>query len=127
MLIDDNFNDNFFHERAIKKVNNGITVIAKTSGSDALEYLSSQYNKEDQAPDLIFLDINMPRMNGWDFLEKYLLLAEEAREVPPVIMLSTSENPHDIERMKSFNIISDYYSKPLTKEKMEDIQEKHFQ
>jgi CheY-like chemotaxis protein len=124
LLIDDNFNDNFFHERAIKKVDPTITVIAKNSGPDALEYLKSKQNLK---PDLILLDINMPGMNGWDFLQKYILLDKEAQSDAPIMMLTTSENPDDIKKVQSFSILADYFSKPLTKEIMEDIKLKYFQ
>src|SRR5688572_14604805 len=68
MLIDDNPDDNFIHERAIKKINSESVVITKLSGADALSYLKS---RETPCSDLIFLDINMPEMNGWEFLERY--------------------------------------------------------
>jgi CheY-like chemotaxis protein len=124
LLIDDNFNDNFLHERAIKKVDPTITVVAKNSGIDALEYLKT---KENLKPDLVLLDINMPGMNGWDFLQKYILLDKEDLSGAPIIMLTTSENPNDIKKVQDFSVLVDYHSKPLTKEIMEDIKLKYFQ
>ena len=68
MLVDDNQNDNFFHEREIKKNNVETIVITKNTGIEALQYLKEKKVDEDLQPDLIFLDINMPGMNGWEFL-----------------------------------------------------------
>lgn len=126
MLVDDNEHDNFFHERAIKEFDLAIVVVAKKSGTEALEYLNSKHEREDQHPDLIFLDINMPGMNGWDFLEQYNLLDKEVQSHAIIIMLTTSANPADIERSKSWDFISDYIVKPLTKEMMEEIISKYF-
>ena len=119
MLIDDNKIDNFFHERVIKKNNAAKTIIAKESGQEALEYLMS--GDEQIQPDVIFLDINMPGMNGWEFLEHYKELDKKHQTAMVVVMLSTSENPDDQARASTHGILSDYKSKPLTKEMLEDI------
>ena len=126
MLVDDNQDDNFFHERVIKKNNAADLVLTKTSALDALEYLKSKKNIENTHPDLIFLDINMPGMNGWEFLEEYNKLDKELQSQVIVVMLTTSENPDDKKKAKSLNILSDFKIKPLTKEMLEEIIEKYF-
>ena len=126
MLVDDDKNDNFFHERAIKKSNLSTIVIAKNSGMKALEYLKSMKDNKDLQPDLIFLDINMPGMNSWDFLKEYTRLDKELLNRIIVIMLTTSDNPDDKARAKTWKNVSDYIIKPLTKEKMDDIDSKYF-
>lgn len=125
MLIDDDSDNNFFHERAIKKFNPDIVVVSQTSGMEALKYLKSKsanYIK----PDLIFLDINMPGMNGWEFLEEYYLLDKESQNGTILIMLTTSDNPDDQKKAKTFNYLSDYITKPLTKEVFGAISNKYF-
>jgi CheY-like chemotaxis protein len=126
MLVDDNPDDNFFHEREIRKVNPETIIITKNSGIDALEYLKSKKVGEVIRSVLIFLDINMPRMDGWEFLDKYKQLDKELQSKVTIIMLTTSDNPADIARSKSFTFITDYIIKPLTKEKMEDIIRNYF-
>lgn len=126
MLVDDDKNDNFFHERAIKKSNLETIVIARNSGMKALEYLKSMNDNKDLHPDLIFLDINMPGMNSWDFLKEYILLDKELISRIKIIILTTSDNPDDKARAKTWNNVSDYIVKPLTKEKMDDIVKKYF-
>ena len=126
MLVDDNRTDNYFHKREIRKTNLAITVIEKNSALEALEYL--RINKQNKAlnPDLIFLDINMPCMNGWEFLQEYSRLDEELQREVMIIMLTTSGNPDNIARAKAMNIVADFITKPLTKEILEDINQKYF-
>jgi CheY-like chemotaxis protein len=133
MLVDDNEHDNFFHEREIKKNNLDTVVVAKKSGSEALEYLKSKKNDENLQPDLIFLDINMPGMNGWEFLHEYnqmdkdlQIRVQELQNRVIIVMLTNSENPDDEQRAKTWRFVSDYITKPLTKEKMDDIINTHF-
>jgi CheY-like chemotaxis protein len=123
MLIDDSLDDNFFHEREIKKASLTKVVITKNSGKKALEYLIA---KEEPRSDLIFLDINMPGMNGWEFLDEYCKLDTELQSQAIVIMLTTSDNLDDLQRAKSWTIISDYITKPLTKEMIRDIAGRYF-
>jgi len=126
MLVDDNHSDNFFHEREIKKHNPAIIVIAKNSGKEGLDYLRSTGTTENILPDLIFLDINMPGMNGWEFLHEYHELEKDIQSNVIVIMLTTSDNPDDEAKAKNWDFISDYITKPLTKEIMTDIIDKYF-
>lgn len=123
MLVDDDEDDNFFHEREITQNKFANTVIIKNSGKKALEYLKT---KTDPLTDLIFLDINMPVMSGWEFLNEYERLDKEMQSKAIIIMLSTSQNPTDIAKSKTWNFVSDYVTKPLTKAIMEGILVKYF-
>jgi CheY-like chemotaxis protein len=126
MLIDDNPDDNFYHDRVIKKNNAADIVIAKTSAIEALDYLKSMGKTGDLRPDLIFLDINMPGMNGWEFLQEYDKLNVNQRGKVIVIMLTTSENPDDQRKAIEMNIVFDFKTKPLDKEVLEEITSKYF-
>jgi len=118
MLVDDNPNDNFFHERVIRKCNAAELVVVRQSGMSALEYLRSEREGE-LRPDLIFLDINMPGMNGWEFLEKFEQLDPISKSGLVVVILTTSENPDD--RAKADEMHAGFTTKPLTPEALEEI------
>jgi len=126
MLIDDDADDNFYHKRVITKNDAASVVIAEQTAMSALAYLKSKDNTGETHPDLIFLDINMPGMNGWEFLEEYNKLDKQFQSRVIVVMLTTSINPDDKIRADKSNIASDFKTKPLTKEMLEEIFLKYF-
>ena len=123
LLVDDDDNDNFFHKRAIDKAGLNTVVDVCTTGLDALDYLQNKGEYESEGaplpqPDLIFLDINMPKLNGWDFLEAYeeLPLAPEVKTSEIIVMLSNSSSDTDKERALSSPSVKAYMEKPLQPE-----------
>ncbi|MEO9872037.1 response regulator [Ekhidna sp.] len=123
LLIDDNFDDNFFHKKALER-NGKVNIIrVAENGIEGLEYLNNQGKFEDKEanprPNIIFLDINMPKMNGFEFLEKYRNLNVTQKAEICITMLSTSKNPDDIEKAKSFGVIEEFFTKPLENEAIE--------
>lgn len=126
LLIDDNAFDNFYHQRVIR---NSVTVehiVVKESATSALEFLQNKENHINQHPDLIFLDINMPGMNGWEFLEEYDQLPETLKSKIIIVMLTTSSNPEDQMRAHNISSLSAYLSKPLLEESIKSIIQNHF-
>ncbi|CAM1366402.1 Response regulator receiver [Tenacibaculum sediminilitoris] len=121
LLIDDDAATNFFHKLILEKENCCENIVCKENGEDALEYLSTKTDNEYPAPELIFLDINMPRMNGWEFLKAYEELEAYKKAKKVIIMLTTSLNPTDKEKAKEIVSINDFMSKPLTSKKIQSI------
>ncbi len=126
MIVDEDEHDNFYHEREIKKTNKSITVIEKRTGLEAIDYLKTMKKNNDIRPDLILLDINMPEMDGWEFLSEFSRLDKEIQRGRMIMMLTTSKNPTDMFRAKAWSFVSGYLNKPLTQEILEDIINTYF-
>lgn len=120
MVIDDTQVDRYIAERNIRKYGFADEVICMDSAHSALNFLAGIVNEKD-LPEYIFLDIRMPEVDGFGFLEKYENLPEPVRMNCIVMMLSTSLNPGDHERAKNNQYVSRFLNKPLTKEKLELI------
>lgn len=115
MLIDDNPIDNFINERIIRNCFFSKNVLVHTNVSSALEYFKNFKQMENIPsifiPKCIFLDINMPMMDGWVFLKEYekLNLSFDCK----IVILSASVNPDDTKRAKEFKKVEGYFCKPL--------------
>lgn len=121
LLIDDDLATNVFHRIVIEEGDYANIIVVKNNGEEALEYLKTPFDDASPRPDLIFLDINMPRMNGWEFLEEYKNLAPEQRAENVIVMLSTSSNPDDLKRAEDNPFINEYRSKPLSEVMLEEV------
>ncbi len=123
LLVDDDPIVNFYNEDLITSLNICNQVLCFENGKLAIDYLSSGNNSlaNNELKCLLLLDINMPVMNGFEFLETYDTLPKENRVDIIICMLTTSLNKRDEERAQAFPYVSDYVSKPLNKEKMEEI------
>lgn len=126
LLIDDSESDNFVHSRLLKKENIAEEIVIKYSADDALNYLSTLVEKKYPQPELIFLDINMPGMNGWEFLEHYEKLEIEQKGGIVITMLTTSSSDSDRAKASTNILINRFENKPLTKKRLYDILETHF-
>jgi CheY-like chemotaxis protein len=130
LLVDDDIPTNFVHRKVIERSDVEVEVKAVNSARDALDFLtkSGKYAGEDVVvkPGLIFLDINMPAMSGWDFMEYYHKLDPRFKAHIIVIMLTTSLNPSDEQKARKDFEIADFLHKPLRTETLEKIVQKYF-
>ncbi|WP_456461992.1 response regulator [Reichenbachiella sp.] len=120
LLVDDDVPTNFIHEVILKKTNRFKQIGSVLSATEALDYLQVS------RPNLIFLDINMPALSGWDFIDQFRSLPLEQKENIVIIMLSTSMDPKDRQRAEICSEIQEFVSKPISVEKVEDILVSHF-
>lgn len=122
LLIDDSDADNFIHQRVIKKADITNNIIVKKSGQEALDYLSTLVDETlYPVPNLVFLDINMPGMNGWEFLEHYEKLPLNQKAEIIVCMLTTSISETDKKKAETLPHIKSYKHKPLTQETLMEV------
>ncbi|HSZ31755.1 MAG TPA: response regulator [Puia sp.] len=128
LLVDDDRPTNFLHSKVIKNSNFDTHVQVTTSGAEALEYLTctGRYvtGVKYPQPGIIFLDINMPGMSGWDFLEDYEKLNENQKARIIVVMLTTSDKP--VEKASAFTGIKCFINKPLKVDVLKNLVHKYF-
>ncbi len=113
MLIDEDEIDNIINQKIIESNKFAETIQVYQTGTEALDYLAKNEKSVDSLPDIIFLDINMPIMDGFQFLEEFEKLGEPIREKCKIIMLSSSISPRDIDRAASNRYVRKYLNKPL--------------
>lgn len=120
MLVDDNQADNMIHRRILQKMNIANNIVDFLYAEDALAYLKSP---EGSNADLIFLDINMPQMNGFEFLDEFKKLKDNPDDLPAVIMLSTLNPNWDNDASQNYPLIKHFFTKPLTEKFVNSILE----
>ncbi len=121
MLIDDNEIDNIINEKIIEATNFAENILKFQTGQEALEYLSSNQDNLSELPEIVFLDINMPIMDGFQFLEDFEKFSQDVHERCKIIMLSSSISPKDIDRAASSKLVKKYLNKPLKPRYLEAI------
>lgn len=126
MLVDDNPDDNFIHERVIRQADCADCIVVKENGQDALDFLRSKTLHPEAHPELIILDINMPGMNGWEFLEEYHQLSADLKSRAVLLMLTTSNNPDDYKKASGNGNIAAFKIKPLSRKMLGEILEEYF-
>jgi len=117
LVIDDNPTDRYIAKRMAEKHHFAEEIILQESALDALEYIKSLENTPDLLPQFIFLDINMPGMNGYEFLDEYTKLSETVKSNCIIMMITTSIHPDDLKEAKNNPSVIRFLNKPLDKEK----------
>lgn len=121
MLIDDNEIDNIINEKIIEASNFADSILVFQTGQEALAYLQEHQDVEEELPEIVFLDINMPIMDGFQFLDDFEKFSNLVREKCKIIMLSSSISPKDIDRAASSRYVKKYLNKPLNSRYLDAI------
>lgn len=125
LLVDDDPTTNFFNRHLIGKMDLFEHIHEALNGREALDKILS-LRDQGESPDMILLDINMPIMNGFEFLDEYAKLDDDIRASVVVCMLTTSLAKEDLERSKEYDLLDDYIDKPLYEAKMRELIERYF-
>ena len=114
LLVDDNDTDNFISKRIIEITKFAKRVEVKNSGKSALEYLEREQHNPANLPEIIFLDINMPIVDGFVFLFEFEMFPEALKNKCKIVILSSSDNRRDIEKIVDNEYVIKFVTKPLT-------------
>lgn len=122
LLVDDDEINNFISIKLIKKAVDNTQITACLNGRFAIDELS-EIQRQDPAklPDYILLDINMPIMNGWEFLDEYKRLNIDPQGKSKIYIISSSVFSNDINKARSYPLVKDFVSKPLNVDKIKEL------
>lgn len=117
-LVDDDEVFVFLTSRMLEKYQLVDLIKIFNNGYDAFVFIKENLNNKEVLPDIIFLDLSMPIMDGWQFLEEFAKINLEIGKKITIFICSSSISPDDFSRAKEINEVSDFIIKPMTKEKL---------
>lgn len=121
LLIDDNHIDNLINRKILGNANYAENITVIDSPEKAFEFVRESLLTGDNVPEVIFLDLRMPIMNGFEFLKSLLDLPNLKPELIKIFVLSSSLDPKDIKKINENHLVSKFIGKPLTNQILEEI------
>ena len=120
-IIDDDPIFIYGTKRIMKEVDFSENIMVYNNGQEAIEGLSELSKVEENLPEVIFLDLNMPIMNGWEFLDEFEKLPNPNLKKTIIYIISSSVDPRDLERVKNYGQVNNYILKPITPDDLEAV------
>ncbi|ALL04580.1 response regulator [Pedobacter sp. PACM 27299] len=119
LVIDDDDINIFIIKKIVEKTGFNVEMVAKTNGQMAIDYITMMLSLQEPLPHLVLIDINMPVLNGWEFLDAYGQL--NINQKIDMYMLSSSVYENDIEKAKTYQSVKGFISKPLSIERLTEL------
>jgi len=121
LLVDDDDVTNFLSKEMLRLYMASPKIDITLNGQDAIDYLVERAEEPHRLPNLILLDINMPIMDGWDFLAEFDKIKKPGFEKINIVMFTSSVYYEDIDRARTYTTVKNIYSKPLDEQKIREI------
>jgi len=122
IIVDDDESSLLICKMVVKKYLNPNSIDTFPSAKDALSFIKSVYDENPKEfATILFLDVNMPVVSGWDFLKEFEKFKNEIKSQIKIYMLTSSIDNNDIALSKKTGLVSGYLVKPLSKEKILDV------
>ncbi len=120
LLVDDDRATNFLNKRLLDRMGIVRTICVARNGEEAMEYLMKALagERDFPTPDIILLDINMPLVNGWEFMDRYEEMPDDFKNSTAIYMLSTSLRESDLTKAEEHPLVRGFLPKPLTAEQV---------
>jgi CheY-like chemotaxis protein len=119
LVIDDDDINIFIIKKIVEKTGLAINMTSKANGQQAIDFIKESLTNPETFPHLMLIDINMPIMNGWEFVEAYQML--NVQHSVDMYILSSSVYENDIEKTKSYSSVKGFISKPLSIERLKEL------
>ena len=119
LVIDDDDINIFIIKKIVEKADLNINMVSKGNGQQAIAYIKDLIANQEQFPNLMLIDINMPIMNCWEFIEAYQML--NVQQNVDMYILSSSVYENDIEKTKSYPLVKGFISKPLSIDRLKEL------
>ncbi len=120
-IIDDDAIAVFGLKRAMSIIGFSTELSIFENGLDALENFRQLLEKGLELPSLLFIDVNMPAMGGWDFMGEFIKLLPSKKNMPKIFIMSSSVDSRDMKMAKTFGLEANYLAKPVSKDILEQI------
>lgn len=129
LLVDDDDTTNYLNRRLLNEMNIAKEVLVLKNGQEAIDYLEKfcKADSSNKCPDLIFLDIKMPVMDGFSFLDEYKRRGLDESDHVIIMMLTSSASFYDLERMKNYSKVKKHFSKALTRYDVQEVMQEFFE
>jgi len=121
LLVDDDRIYQFAARKTIEATGFAEKILIYSNGQDAINYLKNNAKNNTSLPDVIFLDVNMPIMNGWEFLDEYSHLVQDLSKPVLIYVVSSSVDEFDVSKSRQYNTVKGYIVKPVLREKFRQI------
>lgn len=115
-IVDDDRVYQIAARKMLERINNSYKILVFSDGQEAYQYITENTGNADALPDIILLDINMPNMNAWEFLDAYAAIKPSLPKSITIYVISSSLSESDIQRAKKIENVKEYYIKPVTTE-----------